>query len=100
MADKVTYGVILNIAEITSLTAPGFDPFPRFPRLPSLWLAICEAIGIALVMWSLDSLLQPIWREKDDQGRYKPHPFCPIETCVTSEERYGLAVYTCQLVTL
>jgi hypothetical protein len=97
----VGYGLALCVAEISSLTAPGtFPPFHRFPRLPSAWLAFTELIAICLVVWSMHALLVPIWRPKDDEGVPIDDPVCPIETCVSKEERFGIAVYTCQLVTL
>ena len=97
--DQMFYGVILNIVEIVSLTAPAFPPFRRFPRLPSAWLAGLDTIAIVMIAWSEQMLLMPnILR----QGGHDTVLFlkeCPPATCTTQEERRAVAIFGMGILT-
>ncbi|KAJ4356177.1 uncharacterized protein N0V89_004207 [Didymosphaeria variabile] len=105
MTVKVLYGVVgysllLNTLELLSLSNPQptllihhlplFFPAiastsspelqPRVPRLPSMYLAICELAGLIAGFWSAFLFLNPIVEHDANRGG------CPVATCVTSEE--------------
>ncbi|KAF2258261.1 hypothetical protein CC78DRAFT_587368 [Lojkania enalia] len=89
----ISYCLSVTVVEIASLTAPPLPCWPhrRFPRLPSSWLTLVEFIAIAMVVYSMFYLLQPL--DIEDHS-------CPKETCIQPDEVLFLKAYGCQMSTL
>jgi hypothetical protein len=98
---QICWSILICLVEIVSLTAPGsFFTLRRFPRLPSKFLSVAEFCALFLTMFNMHEILRPNWRARDEKGRLVADLACPIDTCVTKDEYYGIAVFQCQLVAL
>jgi hypothetical protein len=93
--------MFICIIEVVSLTAPGgFCGLRRFPRLPSIYLAMAEFLAIFFTLYNIYEVLRPNWRQKDGWGRIVENLDCPVATCVSKDEYYGIAVFQSQLLSL
>lgn len=67
-------------------------PRPRFPRLPSAWLAICEFGALTSGFWSAILFLNPVIQDDDKRSD------CPKMTCITPEEHDMIYGYILEVV--
>ncbi|KAF2257109.1 hypothetical protein BU26DRAFT_558521 [Trematosphaeria pertusa] len=112
----LSYCMLLNAIEILCLANPTFTlrlsflprlrlPFTRlacrpprtlhvsrFPRIPSIFLAVAEGVALAITFWSMLILLEP----GQDTMNLSLRLDCPIETCVTSEENLSICAFALQ----
>lgn len=113
---QLSYCMLLNAIEILCLANPTFTlrlsflprlrlPFTRlacrpprtlhvsrFPRIPSIFLAVAEGVALAITFWSMLILLEP----GQDTMNLSLRLDCPIETCVTSEENLSICAFALQ----
>ena len=103
---QIGYCLALCLAEIVALTSPPCIPNRRFPRFPSPWLALLEAVAIIVVAYSMVELLEAGFGHGDSKN---PGPNrnigageirYPKATCVSPEEKLSIAAYGCQMVAL
>lgn len=98
---QICWSLTICLVELVSLTAPGgFCGLPRFPRLPSFYLSICELLAIACTLYNMYEVMRPNWRQRDRKGDLIENLDCPVSTCVTKDEYYGIVVFQCQLIAL
>ena len=109
---QVAYSLLLNTIEVISLGNPqptlllyhlpwlfpisasrsSPEKRPRFPRLPSAYLAVCEFVAIFSTIWNAILFLNPMVFADEER------PGCPAHSCVTPEEYSMIWGYILEVV--